>query len=170
MTERAAWATDFAIAQLREWWPDLSISAAEMGRRLGCSKNSIVGKAQRLGLPRRESPIQRNGPGLSDSREAQRLRADRQPTQTPLERPPAIATKPEFTAPPRPVAPPVVPTRRAVESCCWPFGDPGTRTFRFCDDASLSGKPYCDEHAKLAFVKIRDRSDEPALSLSMGGD
>jgi GcrA cell cycle regulator len=26
----------------------------------------------------------------------------------------------------------------------------------------VAGKPYCDEHAKLAYVKIRDRKDDAA--------
>ena len=34
-------------------------STAEIGRRLGISKNAVVGKAHRLGLPQRPSPIKR---------------------------------------------------------------------------------------------------------------
>jgi GcrA cell cycle regulator len=70
-----------------------------------------------------------------------------------------------------PVAPPAprvmmpsapIQARRSAPSCCWPIGEPGTKTFRFCDDASMAGKPYCDEHAKLAYVKIRDRKEDAA--------
>jgi GcrA cell cycle regulator len=53
-------------------------------------------------------------------------------------------------------------SRRPAPSCCWPIGEPGTKTFRFCDDISLPGKPYCDDHAKLAYVRIRDRKDDAA--------
>jgi GcrA cell cycle regulator len=66
------------------------------------------------------------------------------------------------------IAPPLlraaapVPTRRSAPSCCWPIGDPGTKAFRFCDDSSLPGKPYCDEHAKLAYVRVRDRKEDAA--------
>jgi GcrA cell cycle regulator len=49
-----------------------------------------------------------------------------------------------------------------VVTCCWPIGEPGTRSFRFCDDASEPGKPYCTEHAKLAYVKVRDRREDAA--------
>jgi GcrA cell cycle regulator len=52
--------------------------------------------------------------------------------------------------------------RRSAPSCCWPIGEPGTKSFRFCDDMSVPGKPYCDEHAKLAYVKIRDRKEDAA--------
>ena len=54
------------------------------------------------------------------------------------------------------------PLRRSAPACCWPIGEPGTKTFRFCDDTSLPGKPYCDEHAKLAYVRIRDRKEDAA--------
>jgi GcrA cell cycle regulator len=47
-------------------------------------------------------------------------------------------------------------------ACCWPIGEPGTRSFRFCDDESLPGKPYCGPHAALAYVKIRDRREDAA--------
>jgi GcrA cell cycle regulator len=49
-----------------------------------------------------------------------------------------------------------------LQPCCWPLGDPGTRSFRFCDAESLAGKPYCDQHAQLAYVRVRDRRDEAA--------
>jgi hypothetical protein len=26
----------------------------------------------------------------------------------------------------------------------------------------MPGKPYCDEHAKLAYVRVRDRKDDAA--------
>ena len=41
-----------------------------------------------------------------------------------------------------------------VRFCCWPLGEPGTKSFRFCDDAVISGKPYCGDHADLAYVKL----------------
>ena len=44
------WA-DETIIRLRELW-DEGHSTAEIGRRLGVSKNAVVGKAHRLDLPR----------------------------------------------------------------------------------------------------------------------
>jgi GcrA cell cycle regulator len=52
-------------------------------------------------------------------------------------------------------------THRTV-TCCWPIGEPGTKTFRFCDSAAAGGKPYCTEHAQLAYVKVRDRREDAA--------
>jgi GcrA cell cycle regulator len=49
-----------------------------------------------------------------------------------------------------------------VITCCWPIGEPGTRSFKFCDSPSEPGKPYCGEHAKVAYVKVRDRREDAA--------
>ncbi len=52
--------------------------------------------------------------------------------------------------------------RRRGQTCCWPLGDPGTKQFRFCGGEPIPGKPYCTEHAQLAYVKLRDRRDTVA--------
>jgi GcrA cell cycle regulator len=170
------------IRLLRELWAE-GHSTAEIGRRLGASKNAIVGKAHRLDLDARPSPIRREPP--PEDRCGLYPRAG-EPTLPPLPSAivpppapavppsnvqalrPAPAAAPAASAPPQRVHAPVVrpsapvQTRRSAPSCCWPIGDPGTKAFRFCDDASLAGKPYCDEHAKLAYVKIRDRKEDAA--------
>ncbi|QCE34421.1 GcrA cell cycle regulator [Acetobacteraceae bacterium] len=48
--------TDDVIEHLRELWAE-GHSTAEIGRRLGTTKNAVVGKAHRLKLPTRPSPI-----------------------------------------------------------------------------------------------------------------
>lgn len=48
--------TDALIAQLGALW-DEGHSTAEIGRRIGVSKNAVVGKAHRLDLPSRPSPL-----------------------------------------------------------------------------------------------------------------
>ena len=52
------WSDDI-IARLRALWAE-GLTTAEIGRRLGISKNSVVGKAHRLDLPARPSPIRRD--------------------------------------------------------------------------------------------------------------
>lgn len=56
MTGSAAWATPRALRELERLWA-AGVSTAEIGQALGVSKNSIVGKAHRLGLPERPTPI-----------------------------------------------------------------------------------------------------------------
>jgi GcrA cell cycle regulator len=171
------WTTE-TIARLRALW-DEGHSTAEIGRRLGVSKNAVVGKAHRLDLPARPSPIRRDGSGAAPRTRSPRRVAG--PTLPPLvsthgggpvaPRPQPMPARPlaaTLVAPrPAPVAPaPRVqvaprPFARTV-ACCWPIGEPGTKSFRFCDGDALLGKPYCHEHAQLAYVKVRDRREDAA--------
>ncbi len=68
---------------------------------------------------------------------------------------------------PAPAALPARPTsgvavripRLGKHPCCWPIGEPGTASFRFCDVPNEAGKPYCLDHCAIAYRKIRDRQD-----------
>jgi GcrA cell cycle regulator len=173
--------TDEVIERLRAYWAE-GHSTAEIGRRMGVSKNAVVGKAHRLGLTARPSPIRRSPGGDVPRRPA--IRRATGPTLPPLDSPPdsVSAPAPAPIAPPPlrvatvvpqrvPPAPPPAPALRTVTRtsgggriipCCWPIGEPGTRSFSFCDAASVAGKPYCSEHAALAYVKIRDRREDAA--------
>lgn len=162
--------TEETIARLRELWAE-GHSTAEIGRRMGISKNAVVGKAHRLNLTARPSPIRREG-----ETPPQRPSAPRRVTGPTL--PPLSATVP--VAPPLPVQRPVpvavrteaprpqvvrpLPVVRSLrtQTCCWPLGDPGTPSFRFCDGEATFGKPYCAEHAAVAYVRVRDKREEAA--------
>lgn len=194
--------TEESIQRLRAFWAE-GLSTAEIGRRLGVSKNAVVGKAHRLDLTARPSPIRWEAAGtIPRRRERRPVDAPRPegPTLPPLNStapsvplaapsphaaPSAIVPPPRPEAPvrpaikapapaaahpsPRPVAPPPLrlqavaarPYGRVV-TCCWPLGEPGTKSFHFCDAASVPGKPYCEEHAQLAYVKVRDRREDAA--------
>ncbi|OJY70461.1 MAG: hypothetical protein BGP12_22275 [Rhodospirillales bacterium 70-18] len=178
------------IARLRVLWSE-GLSTAEIGRRMGVSKNAVVGKAHRLNLPPRPSPIRRDGAGgatpramptrrvvgptlppLSVSPDAVAEVAPQEgraalvaaaPVAQPMSVPVARAAAPAASVPARPVPVRSAPYRNTRSStCCWPIGEPGTRSFRFCDADATAGKPYCTEHAQLAYVKVRDRRDEAA--------
>ncbi len=42
-------------------------------------------------------------------------------------------------------------------TCQYPFGEPGTKSFRFCDaPVEARGKSYCKDHRKLCWVRVRD--------------
>jgi GcrA cell cycle regulator len=49
------WTPD-RIAQLTQLWAD-GLSTAKIGDAIGASKNAVVGKAHRLNLPLRKSPV-----------------------------------------------------------------------------------------------------------------
>jgi GcrA cell cycle regulator len=166
------WAEE-TIVRLRALW-DEGHSTAEIGRRLGVSKNAVVGKAHRLDLPARPSPIRLDGvPGGAPRRSAPRrvagptlppLSSTGMPAPAPsmLQTVGALARKPMPLAPVARVQPPAPRPYGRVVTCCWPIGEPGTRSFRFCDTSSEPGKPYCPEHVKLAYVKVRDRREDAA--------
>ena len=211
--------TEETILRLRGFWAE-GVSTAEIGRRLGVSKNAVVGKAHRLDLTARPSPIHwdRDGqaprprrpasaprpsgptlPPLGSARVAVPASAPAGPASAgpalagmpsagmasgranpaaPPARPPATQAATmaaqvlgrTIPPPPRPVAAPPPrlhavtprPYGGRVVTCCWPLGEPGTKDFHFCDGSSVPGKPYCEEHAQLAYVKVRDRREDAA--------
>jgi GcrA cell cycle regulator len=147
------WSED-VIAKLRALWAE-GHSTAEIGRRLNISKNAVVGKAHRLNLPPRPSPIRRTEGG-GNPRPATPRRAQG-PTLPPLSA--AIG------APPGPALRPIVsPPKNSLRAtpCCWPIGEPGKPSFHFCNAGSVPGKPYCEDHAAIAYVRIRDRREDAA--------
>ncbi len=158
------WTTE-AIDRLRGLWVE-GHSTAEIGRRMGISKNAVVGKAHRLALPARPSPIRREA--SAPPRPAPARRQTLPPLRVALREPIQVLRRAE----PLPVAlaavpAPVVATRQTVfrtvaKSCCWPIGEPGTKAFRFCSAVAAPGKPYCLEHAAQAYVKVRDRREDAA--------
>lgn len=150
---------DETIARLRALW-DEGHSTAEIGRRMGITKNAVVGKAHRLTLPPRPSPIRREPVAATEPRRAMQ----RAPVPAEAQPEPAAAAPVESATRPAPAFRPVAAPRPGprVSTCCWPIGDPGTPSFRFCDSEAASGKPYCAEHVSLAYVKVRDRREEAA--------
>ncbi len=170
--------TEETIERLRALWAE-GLSTAEIGRRMGISKNAVVGKAHRLNLAARPSPIRRDG--LGGAARAPALRRVTGSTLPPLAaatEPAGVAVPASVVAPapvmPRPVAREplavvkpaplraVAPRLGRSTACCWPIGEPGTKSFRFCDAAATAGKPYCTEHAQIAYVKVRDRREDAA--------
>lgn len=156
-----------AIERLRALWAE-GHSTAEIGRRMGISKNAVVGKAHRLSLPARPSPIRREA-GAAPAPRPQPARLPRSvPAPARVMLPPAApAAAPAPIPAPRAVAVslPVVrafPRVSTARACCWPIGEPGQPGFRFCSAEALTGKPYCSDHAAVAYVKARDRREDAA--------
>ncbi|HZS84588.1 MAG TPA: GcrA family cell cycle regulator [Stellaceae bacterium] len=110
--------TQERVEQLGRLWKE-GHSTAEIGRRLGITKNAVVGKAHRLSLEPRPSPVK------------------------------------------------VVIKRRVVfdisgPSCSWPIGHPGEKGFHFCGERPIAGKPYCAEHAALAYIRPKREGSNAA--------
>jgi GcrA cell cycle regulator len=199
--DKGEW-TDLTIAALDTLWIS-GYATASIGYYLGFTKNAIVGKSRRLGLPARPSPIRWRNPDAAPTPRARPLPRVAGPTLPPLQSIAAGATtEPVMAVPRAPDArvratravrtpmPPVtvltgwagirpepVPIERVrtvtaapkpygrIVTCCWPFGDSRTREFHFCDVPSEPGRPYCEEHVRIAYVRIRDRREDQALAL-----
>ncbi|GGJ39996.1 GcrA family cell cycle regulator [Neoroseomonas lacus] len=154
-----------AIERLKALWAE-GHSTAEIGRRMGISKNAVVGKAHRLNLPARPSPIRRDAvPRPAPVPRAPRPMPVARQLPPPMLRAAPVAVAPVVAAvPAAPVvrAFPAARPRFGSRSCCWPIGEPGTSGFSFCGGEPMAGKPYCTEHAALAYVKPRDRREDAA--------
>ncbi|MDE8347049.1 MAG: GcrA family cell cycle regulator [Acidocella sp.] len=146
--------TDEAIAKLKTLWTE-GLSTAEIGRRLNISKNAVVGKAHRLNLAPRPSPIRRHEGATQNPRAATPRRA-LGPTLPPLSAS-VSASVPSLRA----IMPTAKYSQRATP-CCWPIGEPGKPSFHFCNAEAVSGKPYCESHAAIAYVRVRDRREDAA--------
>lgn len=112
---------DERIELLKSLWAE-GLTTGEIGRQLGVSKNAVVGKAHRLGLKGRPSPIKRT----------KKAKKEEAPAKQP-EQPPSLVDL-------------------AAHTCRWPIGDPRDDDFHFCGKQALAGKPYCGEHAAIAYV------------------
>ena len=165
------------VARLRVFWAE-GLSAAKIGKQLNISKNAIVGKAHRLNLPLRPSPIRREADGAPKVAKCLRVNG---PTLQPFSFEVAdensdagavpatstlavidIARFRKADAEAKPYKPPPAVSR----PCCWPIGEPRAEGFRYCEAAGLPGRPYCAEHHAKAYVNIHDRR----LSAARVGD
>ena len=159
-SDRPEW-SDRKIAALRQLWME-GVGTTEIGRQLGFSKSAIIGKARRLHLPARLSPIRKGGAAAPTRTRDRRprppaprlaaispIQADPTPTPAlPRGTPSAAAVNPASSA-----ATPSETRRASAKPCCWPIGDPGTPAFRFCDLPAEAGKPYCTEHCDIAYER-----------------
>ncbi len=132
MTDTANVWTDERLEKLKELWTQ-GLSISQIGEALGVSRNAIAGKAHRMGLPKRPSPISR-------------------PKVEKLE-----VVMPEVTE----NLPWRLELRQLEWSrskCCCPTGDPKKNGFVCCGDAIVPGKPYCLTHCQEAYTTSRDSS------------
>lgn len=153
-----AW-TEKMVEDLKIMWKQ-GLTTGEIGKRLGVSKNSIVGKVHRLQLDARPSPIKKKEEEVSDSAAAEKKTAVKSKSEK----------KPQPKAEPTPTAAPAPLPIKAASSagntsgevrltdldnhtCRWPLGDPKDENFHFCGKKVKIGQTYCEEHAALAYVK-----------------
>jgi GcrA cell cycle regulator len=149
--------TDERINELTRLW-EQGLSASEIGKMLGVSKNAVVGKAHRLNLPARPSPIKRGANPKPRTPKAPIRTPDRRAQIGGRQAPVPRSLEPE-AAPPPAIKKRIV-ARSGASACLWPIGDPGDNDFHFCGEPAVSGKPYCEEHCAKAYItKTRGESE-----------
>lgn len=154
------WTAD-KIALLKVLWPS-GLTTAEMGRRLRVSKSAVVGKAHRLRLPGKPSPIRNEEYSAARARAMVKWHAEGRPKR---------GTPPRPVAPPRqkkdlkqnfpePVAQPNPAARYIAmgtvhKPCEFLIGE--RRDFKVCGADRVVGKSFCPDHCAEVYIKIRPR-------------
>ena len=149
--------TDENVEKLRQLWSE-GLSANEIAKKLGVTKNAIVGKVHRLCLKARPSPIKSkdNTENVKETSvvvevEEQTLTVEQSVVEETeiVEEAPVYVEKKIYKRSPSNV--------KLMEldshTCRWPIGDPRDEDFCFCGKRVRSGQTYCDEHSAVAYVK-----------------
>jgi GcrA cell cycle regulator len=166
--------TEQKIQMLKDMWGN-GFSASEIAKRLGgLTRNAVIGKAHRLKLSGRPSPIKREDGSTTPAKNTGMTRATTKKVMLrPLPMPPAPPTNLRQTPAINRVsveqekrpATSVSPLKSGERQCRWPIGDPRSADFRFCGCLAHEGLPYCTDHARMAyqnFGRMR-RGDEGEL-------
>lgn len=136
-----SWSDD-RVAVLRRLWGE-GKTAAQIAKELGegVTRNAVIGKAHRLKLSSRMSPIQQNTKKVKSS-----------DTPPPVQRRP-MKKIPIFLGKEMKME------DLREKMCRWPNGDPQGGDFSFCGCDTVEGLPYCDDHAAIAYqVTSRSRT------------
>ena len=128
---QSGWTED-RLAKLRELWHK-KLQITKIREELGVSRNAVAGKAHRLGLEKRQSPIK---PSIKPK--TQKNEWD------------------ESLRGPKPLRLVLRSLEWSRNKCLWPYGDPKNLDFKFCGEPVLSGKPYCLKHCELAYNNSKD--------------
>ncbi len=168
--------TEQKIQMLKDMWGN-GYSASEIAKRLGgLTRNAVIGKAHRLKLSGRPSPIRREDEsatklvGMVRAKPAKKVMLRALPTmpQPPLQTGPVPAVKRATESIKKSATSPLKTTER---QCRWPHGDPRSRDFKFCGCEAVEGLPYCLDHARAAYQNFgrggRKREEEPATTIAV---
>jgi len=139
--------TEDKLSLLRQLWKD-GMPIARIAAEFNVAPHVIFYRANELNLPRRRRADSSKAPQKSTVvGETQIPAPARADAPVPLQ--PAIWTELSWNWL----------TPAETRSCAWPIGEPGTPSFRFCDDPASAGKPYCAEHCRAAFVPQAERRE-----------
>ena len=163
--------TDERIALLKKMWKE-GKSAAEIAKILakGVTRNAVIGKAHRMGLSGRPSPIKKPAAAAPAKKEKEAAAPAKKESAREAAAParksapvpaasgkanPMLAREADEM---KKIEKDVVPLGGGVSllelterMCKWPIGDPRDDDFTFCGRGIRVGTPYCPEHAAMAY-------------------
>ncbi len=158
--------TDERVMLLKKLWVE-GKTAAEIAKLIGggVTRNAVIGKAHRLKLSGRISPIQENnrtetavGRVVSAPRKSQKSTVSKVSVRdiiAPIYVPPVEENYCFGNG--------VSLVELKERMCRWPIGDPQEDGFKFCGGPSEEGLPYCGHHCRVAYqsnTKSKLRIDE----------
>ena len=150
-----AWTPEL-VKELEKLWKK-GLTTMEIGNQLGLSKNAVVGKAHRLGLESRPSPIKYENVKRVASKAIHKKETTEESDVS------GTSSSPVFKSEP---LPPEINIHKSKKhkgvalvdlkpnSCRWPEGDPKDPNFHFCGERVAPGKIYCPAHCAIAYTGI----------------
>lgn len=138
------------------------LSTSEIGKKIGVSKNAVVGKLNRLGWNSKAGGITSDEP-VKKAKDKEVLKKKSIKVKS------EVKTKvKKIDIPEKPKIKPIKRTKEISASqkiiktalemaslkkdqCRWPIGDTDSDDFHFCGKKVFPGKPYCYEHCKCAY-------------------
>jgi len=140
------------VSRLKELW-DQGLPTAQIGKLIGFTKNAVVGKAHRIGLERRPSPIRRTAvkPDRKKARSPTMPKLQFENNNNSQQEKTIISTLKPFIRD--------IFSTKQKRGCEWPIGHPDELDFHFCGNDRFSDKPYCIQHCSIAYV-FPEKEDE----------
>ncbi|MDR0967973.1 MAG: GcrA family cell cycle regulator [Rickettsiales bacterium] len=143
------------------------LSTAEIGKKIGMSKNAVVGKLNRLGW----NPKATGADVKKTSAKKEIKIRVKAPKKTPVKKTPAqiaITKKANSKVAAAPAKKKVSDKKNMAQhqnmidhvmdmamlrgdQCRWPIGNPDSDNFHFCGEKVFPGKPYCYEHCRASY-------------------
>lgn len=155
------------VDRLKQLWAD-GLTASQIGAEMGVSRNSIIGKKDRLGLDDRfahgipwkvSGRVPRPRAIAGTGERAPRVRNTTRIKAKLAGFDPGMDDYVPIDAPPASI--PVYSLFDLTDiHCRWPIGDPDKPGFHYCGGHAPTGRPYCRAHHRIAYqppVPRRDR-------------
>ena len=157
------------------------LSTSEIGKRLGMSKNAVVGKLNRLGWNSKAGGVATVDKSAAPSKKSGKAATGAKKSAKTVLGGKSAAKKTDGakTAVKKAVVSNAAPAKKSSgggknlnktlamhqriiqhslemanlkpNQCRWPIGDPDSEKFHFCGAPVFVGKPYCYEHCKQAY-------------------